>query len=102
MTENTKNGNVLFAVGADAPDWLREIGDAITECYTETHGAILFLCKEKSQSQLIANVTIEDVLTTIKSLCDEVRDLMPTEIADIILLHVLSSSKQRHEEEEDD
>lgn len=77
--------NILFTVGANAPEWLQAIGQTITKHHADTTGAILYLIKEESIVSDISRTTVNDALDVIESLCEFVREHVPNEVADALI-----------------
>ena len=100
--QQDNRAKVLYAVAPEAPEWMRSIAKTIGEEWQDTHGAILLMCMEDSQTILIDHVNLTDLLNAIGHLANNVRKKVPPELAEELIDTALQKEPGYEWEDADD
>lgn len=93
---NNDQTKVLLAVAPDAPEWMRRVVETMAEGYEGAHGAILTICYDDSQTQLVQTVDANDIANAISSMAETLRENYGEKMAEALIQ--LAIRKETEEE----
>ena len=88
---------VILAVAPDAPEWMRIVAQEMAEGNEGAYGAILTICYDDNQTQIIQNINGEDLITALRGLADTLRERFGGEVAAAVMLAAAISERTEDE-----
>lgn len=84
MMDESKT-KVLIAVAPEAPEWMRRVAETMAAGYEGAHGAILTICYDDSQTQLVQTVNADDCVSAISNMAETLREKFGKKMAEALI-----------------